>query len=100
MISRRVRIRYATIALLGASAAMVPGLPQQPSAPQRAVVGRYCATCHNSTLKTGGLALDAIAGGRCGRASGGVGEGGPEAARARDAAGRPAASRRGHVSSR
>ncbi len=40
---------------------------QQPSArpasaasPQRAVLDRYCVTCHNQTLKTGGLALDRL----------------------------------------
>ncbi|HEX7796825.1 MAG TPA: hypothetical protein VF456_20825, partial [Vicinamibacterales bacterium] len=27
-------------------------------ADQRAVLDRYCVTCHNSRLKTGGLALD------------------------------------------
>jgi mono/diheme cytochrome c family protein len=27
---------------------------------QRALVGRYCITCHNRTLNTGGLALDAF----------------------------------------
>src|SRR5436309_2604281 len=36
--------------------------PAPPSSPSsaRAVVGRYCVTCHNGRLKTGGLALDAL----------------------------------------
>lgn len=28
------------------------------AAPQRALVNRYCATCHNERLKTAGLLLD------------------------------------------
>ena len=31
-----------------------------PSAPHRDVVKRYCVSCHNGRLKTGGLALDTI----------------------------------------
>ena len=29
-----------------------------PTSPQRALLNRYCATCHNEKLKTAGLALD------------------------------------------
>jgi mono/diheme cytochrome c family protein len=32
----------------------------KPSSPQRALLDRYCVTCHNQRLKTGGLALDAV----------------------------------------
>jgi mono/diheme cytochrome c family protein len=42
-------------------------LPQAPSAkvadaspPPRAMLDKYCVTCHNQRLKTGGLALDAL----------------------------------------
>jgi hypothetical protein len=31
---------------------------QSPASAQRSLVGRYCVTCHNQTLKTGGLVLD------------------------------------------
>ncbi len=30
------------------------------AAPQRALLDRYCVTCHNERLKTGGLALDVV----------------------------------------
>ncbi|MXW34779.1 MAG: DUF1587 domain-containing protein, partial [Chloroflexi bacterium] len=30
------------------------------AAPQRALLDRYCVTCHNERLRTGGLALDAL----------------------------------------
>ena len=29
-----------------------------PAAEQRAMLDKYCVTCHNQRLKTGGLALD------------------------------------------
>jgi mono/diheme cytochrome c family protein len=32
-----------------------------PASPQRALLNRYCVTCHNQRLRTGGLALDTIA---------------------------------------
>ncbi len=35
------------------------GGPPAPS-PQRALIDRYCVTCHNQRLQTGGLALDAL----------------------------------------
>src|SRR5438477_5235267 len=31
-----------------------------PSAAQRALLNRYCTSCHNQRLKTGGLALDTV----------------------------------------
>jgi hypothetical protein len=41
--------------------------PQQPSSPtpspaasQRALLNRYCVTCHNEKLKTAGLILDKV----------------------------------------
>ncbi len=49
--------RRRTLALLLAAAACGLGAPP----PHRALVDRYCAACHNQSLKTGGLALDEIA---------------------------------------
>ena len=39
-----------------------PGNTPAPagSDPQRALLNTYCVTCHNSRLKTGGLALDTL----------------------------------------
>ena len=36
------------------------GLAASSAAPQRALLDRYCVTCHNQRLQTGGLALDAL----------------------------------------
>ncbi len=33
---------------------------KQPQAPSRALFDRYCVTCHNQRLKTGGLTLDTV----------------------------------------
>ena len=51
----------ASTASTGRSQSSPPAAPAAPDAfaPQ-AVVGRYCLTCHNERLKTGGLALDAF----------------------------------------
>src|SRR5262245_61648774 len=35
-----------------------PRPPVSPPANQRAVLAKYCQTCHNQRLRTGGLALD------------------------------------------
>jgi mono/diheme cytochrome c family protein len=40
--------------------AQAPAVPASPAAAQRAVLNRYCVTCHNQRAKTGGLALDAL----------------------------------------
>jgi hypothetical protein len=42
-----------------ASAAVQAGTPP-PSTPDRALLDRYCVTCHNARLKTAGLTLDDI----------------------------------------
>src|SRR5258705_5673718 len=34
--------------------------PASPAAAHQAVVTKYCATCHNDKLKSGGLALTAL----------------------------------------
>src|SRR6476660_1163048 len=52
-------------ALLGSGQAAGPQPPASDaagssSAKQRAALDQYCVTCHNSRLKTGGLALDTI----------------------------------------
>jgi hypothetical protein len=45
--------------LLLSFALHVAGAPQQRAAtPQRATLDRYCVTCHNQRLKTGGMTLD------------------------------------------
>ena len=43
-----------------AAAVAAPPAALQPAAAgaHGALIGRYCATCHNDRLKTGGLALD------------------------------------------
>jgi len=42
------------------SSATVTGASASSSQQQRAVLNRYCISCHNQKLKTGGLALDAL----------------------------------------
>jgi mono/diheme cytochrome c family protein len=37
-----------------------PGERAPDASPQRALINQYCAGCHNTKLKTGGLALDAV----------------------------------------
>jgi hypothetical protein len=56
---------WVVIASVGAASVWAAGRSQGPSGElsasveeQRALVDRYCVTCHNETLKTGGLALD------------------------------------------
>src|SRR5688572_33172069 len=57
-----------TIAMLWASSNKLPleaSSQQQPAsesaiAQQRALVDKYCVTCHNQRSKTGGLALDGL----------------------------------------
>ncbi len=46
----------------GAQKAAQPGAQTaaRPPAPSRALLDRYCVTCHNERLKTGGLMLDTV----------------------------------------
>ena len=44
----------------GARAAQGPVAAASPAATQRALLDRYCITCHNARLNTGGLALDRL----------------------------------------
>ena len=69
----------------------------QATSPERALLDKYCVTCHNQRLKTGGLTLDDVDVANVGRQSGDLGEGRPEASRQSDAAGGHAAPGRGHV---
>ena len=56
----------ATIATMGLAAALLAGGPPAaaepqsaaPEQPSRGLLDRYCVTCHNERLKTGGLTLD------------------------------------------
>jgi mono/diheme cytochrome c family protein len=51
----------ATTAWLGANGqGQSPAQPAGSVSPQRLLVNRYCVSCHNERLKTGGLALDKI----------------------------------------
>jgi mono/diheme cytochrome c family protein len=58
-------LNVAGIVLFGAVS--LQAAPQQasstassPAATQRALINRYCVTCHNETLKTAGLTLDTV----------------------------------------
>jgi mono/diheme cytochrome c family protein len=60
---------YAAATVLAASLGSVPSRAasaQQPSAApekgaaEHALLNRYCVSCHNDKLKTGGLALDTV----------------------------------------
>jgi mono/diheme cytochrome c family protein len=50
------------VAFIGIAMGSINCLQAEPSSPhassQRALLDRYCVTCHNENLKTGGLALD------------------------------------------
>jgi len=62
----------AAVTYVGADAQLAPstpvpsperssqGAPVPTPSPQHAVISRYCVGCHNSKLKTGGLALDSL----------------------------------------
>ena len=54
--------------------------PIPSSAPHRAVLDRYCVTCHNDRLQTADLALDTLDLEHVGQAPGGLGKGRAEAA--------------------
>ena len=74
--------------------------PPAPVAAHNTFVSRYCASCHNDRLKRG--ESDARRSGRAGHrpTSRSVGEGGPKAPRAADAAGRIATAGRGRLQRR
>jgi hypothetical protein len=47
--------------MLALEAPQLSAGPAFPSAAHRDVINRYCVSCHNDRLKTGGLALDTVA---------------------------------------
>jgi mono/diheme cytochrome c family protein len=52
-------IVFAGVSFLQTAVAQTPNSNASPGAPYRALLGRYCFTCHNETLKTAGLVLSA-----------------------------------------
>ena len=74
-----------------------PAETPDPAEASRTVLRRYCVACHNGRLLTAGLALDTVDLTEVGDHAELWGRGGPEASGGVDAAGRPAASRRGHL---
>ena len=91
----RIRLWLVSLALAPLSAVLGGAGQNQPvataavpSTPDgaRAMLDRYCVTCHNARLKTGGLVLEGLSVRDAARARRGVGEGGPQGARGRDAA--------------
>jgi hypothetical protein len=48
------------VSFLHTAAAQTPNSNESPGAPYRALMGRYCFTCHNERLKTAGLVLSAV----------------------------------------
>ena len=59
MKSRAVSISLLVATLLVVGSSLSIGSPQ-PAAPDRAVINQYCVGCHNSNVKTAGLALDTV----------------------------------------
>jgi len=52
---------YTVVGGAGAAQALrAPAAVQTTSAPQRAVLEKYCITCHNQRIKTAGLMLDTM----------------------------------------
>src|SRR5262245_1447949 len=47
--------------MMTAEARQQPAAQAVAAAPHRALVNRYCLSCHSDRLKTGGLALEGIA---------------------------------------
>ena len=56
----RLGLQAAVPAGTGSRAAQGPVAAASPAATQRALLDRYCVTCHNERLNTGGLALDRL----------------------------------------
>ena len=110
----RVRARHAAgCVLMGLCLGSLPfswsthaaqqSAPTSPVAPQKALLDRYCLTCHTQRLKERGtvpIALDSLdlESGGCER--GDLGEGRREDARRADAAGGRAATRQGRRTTR
>jgi len=61
MRGRSARSRWLAALLACAGTTALPATaPPAPSAATREVLNKYCVTCHNSRLKTGGLQLDSL----------------------------------------
>ena len=60
--STTARWRFAVTLLgVGVVVAAVPAsAPAQSASLDRSLLDQYCVTCHNETLRTGGLALDSV----------------------------------------
>ena len=63
-LARRAFVCLAGLALPLAAAEAQPASSAsavaEPAAPERAVINRYCVTCHNDRLQTGGLSLQGV----------------------------------------
>ena len=99
---RRGRVFVVAVCLAVSGSVEAAGLQRQsaaaaetPGSSEQALLKRYCITCHNDHLKTGGLSLDSVDVSNVGEQCRGVGEGRPQAPGGRDAAGGPPASGRG-----
>jgi len=55
-----VGVLVTAVTYVGAVGQRQPAPPQQSVSPQRALIDRYCVTCHNEKDQTGGLALDTM----------------------------------------
>ena len=60
LVSRAPSRRRSSGSGLVAGSQLAAGASSRRPAPQQAVLNRYCVTCHNEKLKTGGLALDTL----------------------------------------
>src|SRR4051812_21675852 len=61
-IPRWMPVVFVTCASIGSGGPpqQSPGASSTAVSTERAVVNRYCVSCHNNKVKTGGLALDTI----------------------------------------
>ena len=56
-------LKYLSLIAAGILAVLSAAFSYQPANPvadQRAMLDKYCVTCHNQRLKTGGLTLDKL----------------------------------------
>ena len=57
---KRIAVVAAEVCCLAAGSYQLRGSPQQVVSDRQAVMGKYCFTCHNAKLKSGGLALSTL----------------------------------------
>ena len=60
MFARSIVAALAAVAALSAGPAGAQGVQDSADPPSREIFDRYCVTCHNQRLQTGGLALDGV----------------------------------------